>query len=109
MKSINSDDLFSFRASDIREWTHQTHPSIKEQHGDINTIKLLSNPFVLNELGHLSKVSNYTFGVNLFPTGRLDISELLINLLLVSSDYAYVKSKFSKVLAYLFSDAIRAT
>jgi hypothetical protein len=69
----------------------------------------LSNPFILVVLGHLSEVSNDTFGVNLFPACRLDVSELLINLLLVSSNNAYVESKFREIPAYLFANAIRAT
>ena len=109
MKSINSYDLLSFRACDVLKWPHQTYSSIKEQHRDINAIKLLSNPFILVVLGHLSEVSNDTFGVNLFPACRLDVSELIINLLLVSSNNAYVESTLSKIPAYLFADAIRAT
>ena len=108
MKSIDSDNLLSFRASDLLEWTHQTPPSIKEQHGDIKSIKLLGDPLILDVLGHLSEVGHDTLGVNLFTARRLDVGELLVDLLLVSSDYANIESTFREIPAYLFADAIGA-
>jgi hypothetical protein len=108
VKSIDSDNLLSFRASNLLKWTHQTPPSIKEQHGDINSIKLLSDPLILVVLGHLSEVGHDTLGVNLFPARSLDVSELLVDLLLVSSDYANIESAFREIPAYLFADAIGA-
>ena len=108
MKSIDSDNLLSFWTSDLLEWTHQTPPSIKEQHGDINSIKLLNDPLILVVLGHLSEVGHDTLGVNLFPARSLDVSELLVDLLLVSSDYANIESAFREIPAYLFADAIGA-
>ena len=44
----------------------------------------------------------------MFPARGLDVSELLVDLLLVSSDYANIESAFREIPAYLFADAIGA-